>query len=132
MPDATDSQHPTSCNEDRKRSLEKRRDTVGQLTSKFQAYFFSGKFAQLFCLQRRHVGHTNFGTWGLVNSISPFFGRSPSSCARKQQRSGGCCASAAVLGSAQARQRGRVCRWPHSIAALQRQASPHGLCPRAF
>src|SRR5215813_13227747 len=69
MPDATDSQHPTSCNEDRKRSLEKRRDTVGQLTSKFQAYFFLGKFAQLFCLQRRHVGHTNFGTWGLANSI---------------------------------------------------------------
>ena len=28
-----------------------------------------GKFPQLFCLPRRHVGHTNFGTWGLANSI---------------------------------------------------------------
>ena len=30
------------------------------------------KFPQLFCLQRRHVGHTDFGTWGLANSIRPF------------------------------------------------------------
>ena len=28
-----------------------------------------GKFPQLFCLQRRHLGHPNFGTWGLANSI---------------------------------------------------------------
>ena len=28
-----------------------------------------GKFPQLFCLQRRHLGHPNFGTWGLGNSI---------------------------------------------------------------
>jgi hypothetical protein len=27
------------------------------------------KFPQSFCLPRRHVGHTNFGTWGLANSI---------------------------------------------------------------
>jgi hypothetical protein len=33
MPDSTASQHPTSCNEDRKWSLEKGRDTVGQPTS---------------------------------------------------------------------------------------------------
>jgi hypothetical protein len=30
-----------------------------------------GKFPQLFCLQRRHLGHPNFGTWGLTNSIRP-------------------------------------------------------------
>jgi hypothetical protein len=30
-----------------------------------------GKFPQLFCLPRRHVGHTYFGTWGLANSIRP-------------------------------------------------------------
>ena len=33
---------------------------------------FLGKFAQLLCLQRRHVGRTNCGTWGLTNSIRPF------------------------------------------------------------
>jgi len=32
-----------------------------------------GKFPQLFCLQRRHVGHTNFSTWGLANSIPNFW-----------------------------------------------------------
>ena len=31
--------------------------------------FFSGKFPQLFCLQRRYVEHTNFATWGFANSI---------------------------------------------------------------
>jgi hypothetical protein len=30
-----------------------------------------GQFPQLFCLQRRHLGHPNFGTWGLTNSIPP-------------------------------------------------------------
>jgi len=30
------------------------------------------KFPQLFCLPRRHVEHTNFGTWGLANSIRRF------------------------------------------------------------
>ena len=29
-------------------------------------------FPQLFCLQRRHVGHPNFGPWGLANSIRSF------------------------------------------------------------
>jgi len=29
-----------------------------------------GKFLQLFCFQRRHVVHTNFGTSGLANSIT--------------------------------------------------------------
>jgi IS1 family transposase len=33
-----------------------------------------GKFPQLFCLQRRHLGHPNFGTWGLTNSIWSFVG----------------------------------------------------------
>ena len=33
-----------------------------------------GKFLQLFCLQSRHVGHTNCGTWGLANSIGAFGG----------------------------------------------------------
>jgi hypothetical protein len=28
-------------------------------------------FPQLFCLQRRHVGHPNFGPWGLANRIRP-------------------------------------------------------------
>jgi len=37
-----------------------------------------GKFPQLFCLQSRHVGHTYFGTWGLANSIRPFFETHPS------------------------------------------------------
>jgi hypothetical protein len=32
-----------------------------------------GKFPQLFCLQSRHVGHTNFGTWRLANSIRAIF-----------------------------------------------------------
>src|SRR5437763_13605855 len=49
------------------------RDTVGEPTSKFEKYFFLGKFPKLFCLQRRHVGHTDFGTGGLANSIPPFF-----------------------------------------------------------
>jgi len=40
---------------------------------------FLEKFSQLFCLQRRHVGHTNFGTWGLANSIRPLCGHPPSS-----------------------------------------------------
>ena len=31
-----------------------------------------GQFPQLFCLPRRHVGYTNFGTWGFANSIRPF------------------------------------------------------------
>ena len=31
-----------------------------------------GKFPQLFCLQRRHVGQTNFGTFGFANSIQGF------------------------------------------------------------
>jgi hypothetical protein len=30
-------------------------------------------FTQLFCLQRRHMGHTHVGTWGLANSIPSFF-----------------------------------------------------------
>jgi hypothetical protein len=47
----------------------KRSDTVGQPPSKFQEYLFLGKFTQPFCLQRRHVGHTDFATWGLANSI---------------------------------------------------------------
>jgi len=34
---------------------------------------FLGKFPQLFCIPRRHVGHTNFGTFEFANSIPPFF-----------------------------------------------------------
>src|SRR4029453_12148873 len=34
---------------------------------------FLGDVSSAFCLQRRHVGHTNFGTWGLANSIPSFF-----------------------------------------------------------
>src|SRR4029453_4612014 len=30
---------------------------------------YSLKFPQLFFLPRRHVGYTNFGTWGFANSI---------------------------------------------------------------
>ena len=30
-----------------------------------------GKFPQLFCLQRRHVGYTHFGTFEFANSIRP-------------------------------------------------------------
>ena len=37
------------------------------------------KFTQLFCLQRRHLGYPNFGTWGLANSIRPLFRDTPSS-----------------------------------------------------
>src|SRR4029434_7543076 len=33
---------------------------------------FLGDVSSAFCLQRRHVGHTNFGTWGLANSIPSF------------------------------------------------------------
>src|SRR5215216_4615338 len=47
--------------------------TVGQPPSKFYEYFFLEKFPQLFCLQSRHVGHTNFGTWRLANSFGTFF-----------------------------------------------------------
>ena len=32
-----------------------------------------GKFLQLSCLQKRQLGHTNFGTGGLANSIGAFF-----------------------------------------------------------
>src|SRR5215813_11412106 len=32
---------------------------------------FLGEVSQLFCLQRRHVGHTTFGTGGFANSIPP-------------------------------------------------------------
>jgi hypothetical protein len=38
-----------------------------------------GKFPQLFCLLRRHVGHTYFGTWGLANSIRPLNRHTPRS-----------------------------------------------------
>ena len=41
---------------------QKGRDTVGQPPSKFEEYFFLGEFPQLFCLQRRHLGHTNLAT----------------------------------------------------------------------
>ena len=37
--------------------------------STFWEHFFLGNFPQLFCLQRRPLGHPNFGTWGLGNSI---------------------------------------------------------------
>jgi hypothetical protein len=36
-----------------------------------------GKFSQLFGLPRRHVGYTNFGTWGFANSIRPLCGQCP-------------------------------------------------------
>jgi hypothetical protein len=32
-----------------------------------------GKFPQLFCLPRRHLGHINFGTFEFANSIGAFF-----------------------------------------------------------
>jgi hypothetical protein len=38
-----------------------------------------GTFPQLFCLQKRHVRHTNFGTGGFANSIRPFFATVPCS-----------------------------------------------------
>jgi hypothetical protein len=44
-------------------------DTVGQPPSTFEEYFFSGKFPQLFCLQRRHVEYTHVGTYEFANSI---------------------------------------------------------------
>ena len=34
---------------------------------------FLGKFPQLFCIPRRHVGHTNFGTFEFANSIGTLF-----------------------------------------------------------
>ncbi len=47
-----------------------RKDLARSLPSfKVLGVLFLGKSSQLFCLQRRHVGHTNFGTWGLTNSI---------------------------------------------------------------
>jgi hypothetical protein len=49
-----------------------RADTVGQPPSAFKEYFCLGKFPQLFCLQSRHVGHSNFGSWGLANSIRAY------------------------------------------------------------
>jgi hypothetical protein len=61
----------------------KRTSLAAYPASKFEEYFFSGKFAQLLCLQRRHVGRTNCGTWGLTNSIRPF------SCAARQISEGG-------------------------------------------
>src|SRR5215831_11182560 len=51
----------------------KGRDTVGEPPSKFQAYFFLGTFPQLFCLPRRHVGYTSFGTFEFANSIGRVF-----------------------------------------------------------
>jgi hypothetical protein len=53
--------------------LRKRPDTVGQPPSKFEKYFFLCQFPQRFCLQRRHVGHTQFDTSGFANSIRPIF-----------------------------------------------------------
>ena len=47
----------------------KRTDTVGEPISKFKTYFFLCAFPQRFCLQRKHVGQTNFGTLGFANSI---------------------------------------------------------------
>ena len=41
-----------------------------------------GKFPQLFCLQRRHLGHPNFGTWGLTNSIRPLDRQAGDPCPR--------------------------------------------------
>jgi hypothetical protein len=34
---------------------------------------FLREVSSVFCLQRRHVGPANFGTWGLANSIHPFY-----------------------------------------------------------
>src|SRR4029453_18763863 len=39
---------------------------------------FLGEIYSGFCLQRRHVGRTNFATWGLANSIRPLNRHSPS------------------------------------------------------
>jgi hypothetical protein len=38
-----------------------------------EAYFFLRQFPKLFCLQRRHVGYTHFGTFEFANSIRPIF-----------------------------------------------------------
>src|SRR5438093_1487533 len=47
-------------------------DTVGECASRFSKYFLLRGFPQLFCLQRRHVGYTNFGTFEFANSIGAF------------------------------------------------------------
>src|SRR5215470_8804166 len=38
--------------------------------------FSRGSFLSSFCLPRRHIEHTNFGTEGLANSIRPLSGHS--------------------------------------------------------
>ena len=44
---------------------------LANLFQSSRSTLFLGKFTQLFCLQRRYVGYTNFGTGGLANSIPP-------------------------------------------------------------
>jgi hypothetical protein len=67
------------------RTIKKRPDTVGEPTSRVSEYFFSGKFPQLCCLQRRHVGHTNFSTFEFANSIRPL-NETPRKCGRKRPK----------------------------------------------
>ena len=54
-------------------SLKKPPDTVGESPSRFEKYSFLRKFPTLFCLPRRHVGYTYFGTFEFANSIRWFF-----------------------------------------------------------
>src|SRR2546430_17697662 len=61
---------PLTCSS--QNGLNKVSDTVGQPPSKFEQYFFLCQFPQRFCLQRRHVGHTQFDTLGFANSIPRF------------------------------------------------------------
>src|SRR5262249_12483203 len=49
------------------------RDTVGESTSWFEKYLFLCTFSKLFCLPRRHMRGTNFGTRGFANSIGRFY-----------------------------------------------------------
>jgi len=50
---------------ERLRCLKKPSDTVGESTSWFEKYLFLCKFPKLFCLPRRHMRGTNFGTLGV-------------------------------------------------------------------
>ena len=52
---------------------DKAADTVGEPISKVLEVPFLRKFSTRFCLQRRHVKCTNFGTGGFANSIAAYY-----------------------------------------------------------
>jgi hypothetical protein len=56
----------------RKAGSQKRERYCWRTYFKVLGVLFLREFSQLFCPQRRHVGHTKFSTFGFANSIGRF------------------------------------------------------------